>query len=35
MITDVKARQAKPREKAYKISAGYGLFLLVHPNGGK
>ena len=34
-LTDVAARQAEADTKPYKISAGKGLFLLVHPNGGK
>lgn len=34
-LTDVVVRAAKPKEKAYKIADGKGLFLLVKPNGGK
>lgn len=34
-LTDLKIRNAKPRAKPYKLSDGGGLFLLVHPNGGK
>jgi integrase len=34
-LTDTKARNAKPREKEYKLSDGRGLHLLVKPNGGK
>ncbi len=35
MLTDVKARTAKAKEKPYKLSDGDGLFLLVNPAGGK
>ncbi len=35
MLTDIKVRAAKPRDKAYKLSDGRGLHLLIHPNGGK
>ncbi len=34
-ITELQARKAQGREKAYKISDGDGLFLLVTPKGGK
>lgn len=34
-LTDVAIRNAKPREKAYKLAAGGGLYLLVTPDGGK
>lgn len=34
-MTDVKARTAKAKEKSYKLTDGSGLFLLVHPAGGK
>lgn len=34
-ITDIKARAAKAKAKAYKIADGDGLFLLVTPAGGK
>ena len=34
-MTDIKARTAKNKEKPYKITDGDGLFLLVHPTGGK
>jgi integrase len=34
-LTDVKARTAKPREKAYKLAAGRGLCLFVMPDGAK
>lgn len=32
-LTDMAARNAKGREKAYKLAAGAGLYLLVMPNG--
>ena len=35
MLTDVKARTAKAKEKQYKLSDGDGLFLFVTPAGGK
>jgi len=34
-LTDVKIKQAKPREKLYKISDERGLYLEVAPSGGK
>lgn len=34
-LTDVVARTAKPREKAYKLADAHGLYLLVSPNGSK
>lgn len=34
-LTVLEIKQAKPREKPYKISDGSGLFLLVHSNGSK
>ncbi|MGH8503518.1 MAG: tyrosine-type recombinase/integrase [Gammaproteobacteria bacterium] len=34
-LSDIKVRKAAPREKAYKLSDGHGLHLLVKPNGGK
>lgn len=34
-LTDVAIRQAKPREKPYKLGDAGGLFLLVQPSGGK
>lgn len=34
-LTDPKIRQAKPKEKAYKLSDGNGLYLEVQPNGSK
>lgn len=35
MLTDVKVRQAKPRDKAYKLSDAGGLYLAVTPNGAR
>ncbi len=35
MITDIKIKSAKPREKSYRISDGQGLHVLVCPNGSK
>ncbi len=32
MITDIKIRAARGREKPYKLTIGEGLFLLVTPN---
>ena len=34
-LTDLKIKKAASREKAYKLSDGGGLFLLVKPNGSK
>jgi integrase len=34
-LSDVKARNAKPTEKQFKLSDGDGMYLLVTPNGGK
>lgn len=34
-IKDVKFRNAKPKEKPYKVSDEKGLYLLVNPNGSK
>lgn len=34
-LTDMAVRKAKPREKAYKLSDGKGLRLVVNPNGAK
>jgi integrase len=34
-LSDVKIRNAKPGAKPYKLADGEGMFLLVHPNGGK
>lgn len=34
-LTDTAARQAKPKEKAYKLADGAGLYLLIQPGGAK
>lgn len=34
-ISDARARNAKPKEKPYKVADEKGMFLLVHPNGSK
>lgn len=34
-LTDTAVRNAKPREKPYKLGDSLGLFLLVQPSGGK
>lgn len=34
-LTDIQVRNAKPREKAYKLGDERGLYLLVHPNGSR
>lgn len=34
-LTDIAIRNAKPREKAYKLGDGRGLYLLLEPNGSK
>lgn len=34
-LTDPAAKQAKPREKPYKLADGGGLFLLVNPDGSR
>lgn len=35
MLTDTEIRRAKPQEKPFKLADERGLFLLVHPNGGR
>lgn len=35
MLTDAKARTAKPKDKPYKIPAGRGLYLEIRPTGAK
>ncbi len=32
-LTETQAKNAKPRERAYKLADSEGLFLLVQPNG--
>ena len=34
-LSGVKVRSAKPEAKAYKLTDGEGMVLLVHPNGSK
>lgn len=34
-LSDMKVRSAKPEAKAYKLTDGDGMVLLVHPNGSK
>lgn len=34
-LTEMAVKKAKPLEKQQKISDGGGLYLLIHPNGGK
>ncbi|MGN6318548.1 Arm DNA-binding domain-containing protein, partial [Trinickia sp.] len=34
-LTDVAVRAAKPREKAYKLTDGQGMYLEVMPTGAK
>ena len=34
-LTDLAVRNAKPREKPYKLTDGDGMFLLVQPNGSR
>jgi integrase len=34
-LTDTEIRQAKPREREWKLSDGGGLYLLIRPNGSK
>jgi hypothetical protein len=35
MLTDTAIRSARPREKAFKLFDGRGLYLEVTPTGGK
>ncbi len=34
-LTDIAIKNAKPKDKQYKISDTDGMFLLIPPNGGK
>lgn len=34
-LTDKAVKNAKPKEKEYRLSDGGGLYLVVKPNGGK
>jgi integrase len=35
MLTDITIRNAKPKDKPYKLSDAKGMYLLIKPNGGK
>lgn len=35
MLTDTAIRNAKPRNKPYKLTDGNGLYLLINPNGSR
>jgi len=35
MLTDTKIRNAKPRQKPYKLTDGDGLFMIINPKGSK
>ncbi|MDA6200886.1 Arm DNA-binding domain-containing protein, partial [Escherichia coli] len=34
-LTDIKAKNANPLEKEYKLTDGFGMFLRVTPKGSK
>jgi len=34
-LTNIQIKNAKPKAKQYKLSAGLGLYLVISPNGGK
>lgn len=34
-LTNTQVKNAKPKAKAYKLTDGEGMYLLVHPNGSK
>ena len=34
-LTDAQIRNAKPRDKQYKLTDGQGMYLLIKPNGSK
>jgi integrase len=34
-LSDIKIKNAKPKDKDYKLSDGFGLYLLITPTGGK
>jgi hypothetical protein len=34
-LTDTQVKNAKPKEKPYKLSDGAGLYLLVNPDASK
>ena len=35
MLTDTKCRNARPKDKPFKLTDGKGLYLEVKPSGGK
>lgn len=35
LLTEIKIKSAKPKDKPYKLADGNGMFLLVHSNGSK
>jgi hypothetical protein len=35
MLTDTAIRNAKPREKPYKLTGSGGLYLLINPSGSR
>ena len=34
-LTELSIKQAKPKEKQYKLTDGEGMYLRVYPNGSK
>jgi len=34
-LTNLKTNRAKPKDKQYKLADERGMYLLVHPKGGK
>ena len=34
-LTELKIKQAKPKEKQYKLTDGEGMYLRIYPNGSK
>lgn len=34
-LTDLQAKKAIPKEKPYRLADGAGMYLEIHPNGGK
>ncbi len=35
MLNDITIKKAKPKDKQYKLTDGEGMYLMIHPNGGK
>jgi hypothetical protein len=35
MLTDVRLKAARPRQRPYKLTDGHGLYLLINPNGSR